>query len=233
MGQDQAANSPDSIANIIARTTSGLRVSTQHRAGTPLPGTLRMSQQSRVEPWTEILKPGEDYPTKWMVFKSTQLATFAQEGVIEAVNSKVHIRVGLADVDMDAIREKHGPVIVEQILRARNMLISSIQYLPVLTQILTATTLAKIGRSSISTINRRLLLRNSNSCSSTIVFVWKQTRLLRRTLVSLGCFVTDLLVTVRFLATPTLTITLCETFPSLPACKKVISSPIQTWPCKW
>ena len=34
---------------------------------------------------------------------------------------------------MDALREKHGPVMVEQTLRVWNMLISSIQYLPVLT----------------------------------------------------------------------------------------------------
>ena len=41
---------------------------------------------------------------------------------MEAVNSKVHIRVGLADVDMDALRKKHGPVMVKQTLRAFNML---------------------------------------------------------------------------------------------------------------
>ena len=60
-----------------------------------------------------------------------------REGVTEAVNSKVHVRVGLADVDMDARREKQGPAMVEQTLRAWNMLVSSIQYLPVLKQILT------------------------------------------------------------------------------------------------
>ena len=37
---------------------------------------------------------------------------------MEAVNSKVDIRVGLLDVDMDTLREKHGPVKVEQTLRA-------------------------------------------------------------------------------------------------------------------
>ena len=52
---------------------------------------------------------------------------------MEAVNSKVHIMVGLADADMNALREKHGLVMVEQTLRARNMLISSIQYRPVVT----------------------------------------------------------------------------------------------------
>ena len=57
---------------------------------------------------------------------------------MEAVNSKVHIRVDLADVDMDALREKHGLLMAEQTLRAWNTLISSIQYLPGLTQILTA-----------------------------------------------------------------------------------------------
>ena len=56
---------------------------------------------------------------------------------MEAVNSKVHIRVGSAGVDMDAWREKQGPVMVEQTLRGGNMLISPIQYLPVLKQILT------------------------------------------------------------------------------------------------
>ena len=37
---------------------------------------------------------------------------------MEAVNSKVDIRVGLVDVDIDALREKYGPVKVEQTLRA-------------------------------------------------------------------------------------------------------------------
>ena len=97
MGQDKAANSSDSIANIIARTIAGLRVSTQHGAGTPLPGTLRVSQQSRVESWTGVLTPGEDLQIKLMVLKSTQLAIFAQEGVMEAVSSEVHIRVGLVE----------------------------------------------------------------------------------------------------------------------------------------
>ena len=63
-----------------------------------------------------------------MAFKSTQLATFAQERVLEDVNSKVHTRVGMADIDMDTFREKHGPVMVEQTLRAWNMSISSIQF---------------------------------------------------------------------------------------------------------
>ena len=60
---------------------------------------------------------------------------------MEEVNSKLNIRVGLADVDMDALREKHGPVMVEQTLRACKMLICSIQYLLVLTQILTTASL--------------------------------------------------------------------------------------------
>ena len=51
----------------------------------------------------------------------------------------MHIRVGLADVDIDTLREKHVPAMLEQALRAWNMLISFIQYLPVLTQILNAT----------------------------------------------------------------------------------------------
>ena len=84
-----------------------------------------MSQQSRVEPWTAVLKPGENLQTTLMVLKSTQLATFVQEEVTEAANSKVHIRVDLANVDMDARREKQGPVMVEQTLRAWNMPISS------------------------------------------------------------------------------------------------------------
>ena len=66
---------------------AGLRVSTQHGAGTPLPGTLRVSQKCRVGPWTGVLESGEDLQTKLMVFKSTQLATFAQRGVTEAVTS--------------------------------------------------------------------------------------------------------------------------------------------------
>ena len=71
MGQNQAANSPDSIANIIARDIAGLRVSTHHGAGTALPGTLRLSQQRRVEPWTGVFKPGGDLKTKCIVFKLT------------------------------------------------------------------------------------------------------------------------------------------------------------------
>ena len=118
MEQDQAADSADIIANTIARAIAGLRVSTQHEAGRPLPGTLHVLQQSRVEPSIGVLKPEEKLQTKSMVFKSTQLATFAQEGVIKAENSKVHIRVSLADVEMDALREKHGPVMVEHTLRA-------------------------------------------------------------------------------------------------------------------
>ena len=62
---------------------------------------------------------------------------------MEAVDSKVHIKVGLADLDIDALREKHGPVMEENTLRAWNMLIYSIQYLPVLTQIFTATSPGK------------------------------------------------------------------------------------------
>ena len=73
-----------------------------------------------------------------MVFKSTQLAIFAEDEVMEAVNSKMYIRVGLADDDVDALRAKHGPVMIYQTLKAWSMLISSIQCLPVLTQILTA-----------------------------------------------------------------------------------------------
>ena len=57
-----------------------------------------------------MLKPGEDLQTKLMVFKSTQLATSAQEGVMKAVNSKVHLRVSLAGADMGTLREKHGSV---------------------------------------------------------------------------------------------------------------------------
>ena len=37
---------------------------------------------------------------------------------MEAVKSKVYIRVGLVEVEMDALREKHGPVTVEQTLMA-------------------------------------------------------------------------------------------------------------------
>ena len=47
---------------------------------------------------------------------------------MEAVNSKVHIRVGSAGVDMDARREKQGLIMVEQTLRGWNMPISPIQY---------------------------------------------------------------------------------------------------------
>ena len=57
---------------------------------------------------------------------------------MEAVNSKVHIRVDLTDVDIDTLRKNLGPAIVAQILRAWNMLISTFQYMSVLTQILTA-----------------------------------------------------------------------------------------------
>ena len=57
---------------------------------------------------------------------------------MQVVNSMVYVRVSLADVDMDAHREKRGPIMVEQTLRIWNMLIASIQYLPELTQILTA-----------------------------------------------------------------------------------------------
>ena len=37
---------------------------------------------------------------------------------MEAVNSKVNIRIRLAERDMDTLREKYGPVMVEQTLRA-------------------------------------------------------------------------------------------------------------------
>ena len=37
---------------------------------------------------------------------------------MEAVNSKIYIRVGLADDDMGALIAKHGPVMVDQTLKA-------------------------------------------------------------------------------------------------------------------
>ena len=33
---------------------------------------------------------------------------------MDAVNSKVYIRVGLVDIDTNALKEKHGPITVEQ-----------------------------------------------------------------------------------------------------------------------
>ena len=32
---------------------------------------------------------------------------------MEAVKSKVHIRVGLIDIDLDALRERYGPGMLE------------------------------------------------------------------------------------------------------------------------
>ena len=92
---------------------------------------------------------------------------------------------------------------------------------------------AKAGKSSTSIINRRLLLRNPNSRSSTTVFAWEQTRLLSRTLVGSRSFVADSLFTVRFSVPPTITTACCETFSPLSARKKLFSSPNQTSPCKW
>ena len=40
---------------------------------------------------------------------------------MEAVNSKVNIRICLAKIDMDTLRAKEEPVMVEQTLRAWNI----------------------------------------------------------------------------------------------------------------
>ena len=96
-----------------------------------------MTQYSKVEPWDGEIKSGEELQTKLMVFKSSQLSIFAQEGVTDAVITKRHIRVGEEGVDMQALVALHGERLVEKTKRAWHLLIAAIRYMPVLNQILT------------------------------------------------------------------------------------------------
>ena len=92
---------------------------------------------------------------------------------MDAVLSKIHIRVGSEGVDMDSLREIHGPVMVDKCLRACNMLLSSIQYLPVLTQILTAASPSEGWEIFfVNTTNRKQPQKNRNLRSSITLFAW-------------------------------------------------------------
>lgn len=82
-----------------------------------------------------MCKQGEDEQAK-LFFRSNMIAMFAQEGVREVVLSDHRIPVGLEGVDMENLRRMHSPETVEKAITAWNLIITTITYMPVLTQII-------------------------------------------------------------------------------------------------
>ena len=134
---------------------------------------------------------------------------------MEAVNSKVHIRASSVDVDMNARREKQGPVMVEQTLRGWNMPISPIQYLPELKQIFIAASPSE-GRGIFNKhYQPQAAAEKSKLTQQHHSFCLEADGTPQSYFGSSRCFVANSLFTVRFSATPTLIATQCGTFPPL------------------
>ncbi|CAN0105669.1 unnamed protein product [Ectocarpus sp. 12 AP-2014] len=141
-----AASPSDGVVDALARAiTAGLSIQHQyHHEGRVGAGMLRLTPQGLelcVEPWTGVIEREEDVQTRFLVFKSTLLAIFAQEGLTDVVIREVPIRVGPSTTggdDLDSLREKFSEDLMERSTKAWNILISSITYMPILTQILAA-----------------------------------------------------------------------------------------------
>lgn len=141
-----AASPSDGIVDALTRAiTAGLSVQHQqhHEGRVGGAGMLRLTPQGLelcVEPWTGVTEREDNLQTRFLVFKSTLLAIFAQEGLTDVVVREVPIRVGptTGGDDLDSLREQFSEYLIERSTKAWNILISSDSYMPILTQILAA-----------------------------------------------------------------------------------------------
>lgn len=137
-GRPSANPAVDDNARTLADALTGrLHVSSGDMGRVPInTGTVRMTETKRLAPWDGVFKQGEDEQAKFFIFRSNMVAMFAQEGVREVVLAEERIRVGKEGVSMDELRRVHSSDSVEKAITAWNLLITSITYMPILTQII-------------------------------------------------------------------------------------------------
>lgn len=138
------ASPSDGIVDALARAITAGFISVrdqQHQGVGGTAGMLRLTKQGLelcVDPWTGVTEREEELQMRFLVFKSTLLAIFAQEGLTDVVIREVPIKVGPTGDDLDSLRESFSADLIKRSTKAWNILISSITHMPILTQILAA-----------------------------------------------------------------------------------------------
>ncbi|CAB1101632.1 unnamed protein product [Ectocarpus sp. CCAP 1310/34] len=129
--------SADDLTNSIANAIAGrLQTSSGDIGAVPHSGALRMTESRRVAPWDGVFKQeGNDLQQKLLIFKSSMVARFAQEGVHEVVMSDEDIPVGKHGANMAQLRTQFDALRVAKAIAAWNLLISSISYMPILSEV--------------------------------------------------------------------------------------------------
>ena len=127
--------SADELADAIA-TAMARRLQTSRDIGAvPHPATLRMTESRRIEPWDGVFKSGDSRQQKLLIFRSSMVARFAQEDVHEVVMSNQDIPVGRQGISMTDLKTEYGEQKVAKATVAWNVLITSISYMPILSEI--------------------------------------------------------------------------------------------------
>ena len=128
--------SADDLANAIATAMAGrLQTSSGDIGAVPHPATLRMTESRRIEPWDGVFKSGDNRQQKLLIFRSSMVARFAQEDVHEVVMSHQDIPVGRQGISMVDLKTEYGDQKVAKAVVAWNLLITSISYMPILSEI--------------------------------------------------------------------------------------------------
>ncbi|CAB1107700.1 unnamed protein product [Ectocarpus sp. CCAP 1310/34] len=128
--------SADELANAIATAMAGrLQTSSGDIGAVPHPATLRMTESRRIEPWDGVFKSGDNKQQKLLIFRSSMVARFAQEDVHEVVMSNQDIPVGRQGISMVNLKTEYGDQKVAKAVVAWNLLITSISFMPILSEI--------------------------------------------------------------------------------------------------